>query len=80
MKHFLLEHGLVHQTSCPDTPQQNGIAERKNRTLLEITQALLIESNAPASFWPEAIATTIYLSNLSHQPSSFQTLTIQNSS
>lgn len=63
MKQFLSDHGIIHQTSCPDTPQQNGIAERKNRTLLKITRALLIESKAPASFWPEALATATYLTN-----------------
>ena len=63
IKEFLLDHGMLHQTSCLDTLQQNGITERKNRTLLEITRALLIESHALASFWPEAIATTTYLTN-----------------
>ena len=65
---------MLHQTSCPDTPQQNGIAEHKNRTLLEITQALLIESRAPASFWPEAIATATYLTNrLPSKPLQYKT-------
>ena len=36
MKQFFLDHGLIHQTSCPDTPQQNGVAEHQNRTLLEV--------------------------------------------
>ena len=40
---LLLDHGLVHQTSCPDTPQKNGIAERKNRSLLEISQLLRLK-------------------------------------
>ena len=34
---FLINHGIIHQSSCVDTPQQNGIAERKNRHLLEVT-------------------------------------------
>jgi transposase InsO family protein len=33
---FLSDHGILHQTSCPDTPPQNGVAERKNRHILEI--------------------------------------------
>ena len=37
MKQFFLDHGLVHHTSCLDTPQQNGVAKRKNRTLLDIS-------------------------------------------
>ncbi|XP_057523858.1 uncharacterized protein LOC130803672 [Amaranthus tricolor] len=50
MKHFFSDRGMIHQTSCPYTPQQNGVAERKNRTLLDITRAILLESNTPASF------------------------------
>ena len=63
MKQFISDHEMLRQTSCLDTPQQNGVAERKNRTLLEITRALLIESHTPASFWPEAVATTTYLTS-----------------
>ena len=38
---FMLQHGILHQTSCVDTPSQNGVAKRKNRHLLETAQALL---------------------------------------
>ena len=54
---------MIHQAFCPNTSQQNGVAERENRTLLEISRALLIESHAPAHFWPEAITTATYLTN-----------------
>ena len=47
MKKFFQEKGLIHQTTCAYTPEQNGVAERKNRTLLEMTRSLLIESKAP---------------------------------
>ena len=63
MQNFFREKGLVHQTTCPHTPEQNGVAERKNRYILEITRAFLIESKIPISFWPEAIATSVYLIN-----------------
>ena len=63
MKHFFLEHGLIHQTSCSDTPQQNGVAERKNRTLLDMARALMFDTHVPVHFWPEAIATATYLTN-----------------
>ena len=63
MKQFISYHGMLHQTSCPDTPQQNGVAKLKNRTLLEITRAFLLESNTHASYWPEAIAMATYLTN-----------------
>ncbi|XP_071729311.1 uncharacterized protein [Rutidosis leptorrhynchoides] len=63
MQQFCQEKGIIHQTSCAHTPEQNGVAERKNRIILEITRALLIESNVPRSFWPEALATATYLIN-----------------
>ncbi|KAJ9553092.1 hypothetical protein OSB04_017137 [Centaurea solstitialis] len=63
MKVFCQKRGIIHQTSCSHTPEQNGVAERKNRILLEITRALLIESKVPRSFWPEALATATYLIN-----------------
>ncbi|KAL9994189.1 putative RNA-directed DNA polymerase [Helianthus debilis subsp. tardiflorus] len=63
MKLFCQSKGIIHQTTCPHTPEQNGTVERKNRILLEITRALLIESQVPKSFWPEALATATYLIN-----------------
>ncbi|XP_071739944.1 uncharacterized protein [Rutidosis leptorrhynchoides] len=57
------EKGIIHQTTCAHTPEQNGVAERKNRILLEMTRALIIESKVPKSFWPEALATATYLIN-----------------
>ena len=63
MQDFFRKKGLVQQTSCAYTPEQNGVPERKNRYILEITRALLIESKIPKSFWPEAIATAVYLIN-----------------
>ncbi|KAL9995478.1 putative RNA-directed DNA polymerase [Helianthus debilis subsp. tardiflorus] len=63
MKQFLETKGIIHQTWCAHTPEQNGVVERKNRIILEITRALLIESQVPKSFWPEAVATATYLIN-----------------
>ena len=63
MKSFFQTKGIIHQTTCPHTPEQNGVAERKNRILLEITRALLIESQTPKFFWPEALVTAAYLIN-----------------
>lgn len=50
MKQFILEHGMIHQTTCPDTPQQNVVAERKNRILLEMSRALMFESHVLAQY------------------------------
>jgi hypothetical protein len=43
---LLLEKGILHQTSCPDTPQ-NGVAERKNRHLLEVARSVMFTMNVP---------------------------------
>ncbi|KAF3659003.1 Endoribonuclease Dicer -like protein 3b [Capsicum annuum] len=60
---FMTHQGIVHQTSCPYTPQQNGIAERKNRHLLETARTLLIEFHVPLQFWGDAVLTSCYLIN-----------------
>ena len=41
---YLLNHGIVHQSSCINTPQQNGIAERKNRHILEVAHSIMFAS------------------------------------
>jgi len=63
MQEFFRENGLIHQTSCPNTPQQNGVAERKNRKLLEMTQAMIFDAQVTTRFWPEVVATSAYLLN-----------------
>jgi hypothetical protein len=65
MRSFCAERGIVHQTSVPYTPQQNGSAERLNRTLEERMRALLIESGLRHDLWPEALQTAAYIRNLS---------------
>ena len=63
MSHYLSTHGILHQTSCVGTPQQNGVAERKNRDLLEKTRALMFHSNVPKKFWSQGVLTAAYLIN-----------------
>jgi transposase InsO family protein len=60
---FMSEQGILHQTSCPDTPQQNGVAERKNRHILEVARALMFTMNVPKFLWSEAVLTATYLIN-----------------
>jgi hypothetical protein len=62
---FLKEHGIVHQLTVPKTPEQNGVAERLNRTLVESARCMLSESKLPKRFWAEAINTASYLRNRS---------------
>ena len=60
---FLASKGIIHQRSCPFTPQQNGVAERKNRHLLDVVRTLLLESSVPSMFWVEALKTATHLIN-----------------
>ena len=54
---YLLSNGIVHQSTCVDTPQQNGVVEHKNIHLLEVALSLLFTSNIPKRFWGEAVLT-----------------------
>jgi hypothetical protein len=38
---YFCKHGIIYQTTCVDTPQKNGVAEQKNRHLLDITESLM---------------------------------------
>ncbi|XP_011014024.1 PREDICTED: uncharacterized protein LOC105117915 [Populus euphratica] len=50
--------GTIHQTSCTDTPKQNGVAERKHRHIVETTRSLLLSAFVPNEFWGEVVLTT----------------------
>nr|KAJ0188860.1 hypothetical protein LSAT_V11C900465450 [Lactuca sativa] len=63
MRDFYSREGIVLETTCPHTPQQNGVVERKHRHLLETASALRFEANLPKVFWGECILTTTYLIN-----------------
>ena len=60
---FMLQHGILHQTSCVNTPARNGVAERKNRHLLEIARALLFQKHVPKHFWANAVFTACFFIN-----------------
>uniref|UniRef100_A0A2N9EIQ9 Integrase catalytic domain-containing protein n=1 Tax=Fagus sylvatica TaxID=28930 RepID=A0A2N9EIQ9_FAGSY len=60
---YFQQHGLLHETSCSQTPQQNGVAERKNRHILETARALLLGAMVPSCHWGDAVATAVYLIN-----------------
>lgn len=60
---FMASLGIIHQSSCPHTPQQNGVTERKHRHLVDTARTLLINAHAPFKFWGDAILTACYLIN-----------------
>ncbi|GKA28543.1 retrovirus-related pol polyprotein from transposon TNT 1-94 [Tanacetum coccineum] len=65
LRDFYENVGIPHQTVIASTPQQNGIVERQNRTLVEAARTMLIVSKAPLFLWAEAINTACYTQNRS---------------
>ena len=60
---IMASHGILHQTSCAYTPQQNGTVERKNRYLIETTRTILIHGDVPQRFWGDVVLSACYLIN-----------------
>ncbi|GKB56413.1 retrovirus-related pol polyprotein from transposon TNT 1-94, partial [Tanacetum coccineum] len=56
-------HGLIHQRTTSYTPQQNGVAERKNRVLQDMINAMLVSANLPKNLWGEVLLTACHVSN-----------------
>ncbi|GJS97460.1 retrovirus-related pol polyprotein from transposon TNT 1-94 [Tanacetum coccineum] len=76
---FFKQEGIEHQTSTPRTPEQNGVVERRNRTLVEAARTMLSASKLPLFFWAEAIATACYTQNrsiiiLTHEKTAYHTV------
>ena len=62
---YLKDQGIIHETTAPYSPEQNGVSERANRTILERTKAILAESQLPKGLWMEIATTVVYLKNRS---------------
>ncbi|GKB98543.1 putative ribonuclease H-like domain-containing protein [Tanacetum coccineum] len=60
---FCKRKGIKREFSVARTPQQNGVAERKNRTLIEAARTMLADSKLPTTFWAEAVNTACYVQN-----------------
>ncbi|KAI3687113.1 hypothetical protein L1987_80804 [Smallanthus sonchifolius] len=63
MELFCLKKGIRHEFSASYTPQQNGVAERKNRTLIETARTMLSDAKLPVTFWAEAVNTACHVLN-----------------
>ena len=63
LREFLASEGIKHETSCPYTPQQNGLVERKIEDIVGKGRTLLIQASAPLNLWGFAVMTTIHLIN-----------------
>ncbi|GJT23692.1 putative ribonuclease H-like domain-containing protein [Tanacetum coccineum] len=63
MNQFCEIKGIKREFSVARTPQQNGVAERKNRTLIEAARTMLVDSKLPTTFWAEAVNTACYVLN-----------------
>ncbi|GKC62022.1 putative ribonuclease H-like domain-containing protein [Tanacetum coccineum] len=63
MHQFCERKGIKREFSVPRTPQKNGVAERKNRTLIEAARTMLADSKLPTTFWAEAVNTACYVQN-----------------
>ena len=62
-RELLALDGTLHQSSCTDTPEQNGVAERKHRHIVETARSILLSAYVPSDFWGEAVLTAVNLIN-----------------
>ncbi len=60
---FLCEYGIQRQTNVPYTPQQNGVVEQANRTIMECAKNMIHAQGLNLEFWAEAVNTTVYIKN-----------------
>ncbi|MCO5569701.1 hypothetical protein L7F22_023417 [Adiantum nelumboides] len=76
---YLREQDIRRQITCRYTPQQNGVAERKNRVIAKIARAMMNEMNMPLTYWDEAVYTAVHIMNQTptaaiHEISSYERL------
>ncbi|MCO5571668.1 hypothetical protein L7F22_025415 [Adiantum nelumboides] len=63
---YCKQHGIKRHLTTPHTPQQNGVAERKNRIIVEMARSMIKAKGLPDSFWAEAVNTAVYILNRSY--------------
>lgn len=65
-KNFLKQSGIIHQTTNPYTPEQNGVAERMNRRIVEMAKCMIFEADFSYKLWAEAVNLAVYIINRSY--------------
>ena len=60
---YLKKEGIKHELTIPKCPEQNGVAKRFNKTVVEMVQSMLVDSELSKSFWAEALVTATSLRN-----------------
>ena len=60
---FCTHHGIIHEITAPYTPQHNGLAERRNMTVMNMARCMLKEKHLPSDFWGEVVSITAYILN-----------------
>jgi len=68
MTNFFINKGIIHQTSCVNTPQQNSIVERKHGHLFNVARALMIESHLPKIYWSYSVIHVVHIINMLPTP------------
>jgi IS30 family transposase len=58
---FCNEQGIKHYTTTPYSPQQNGVVERRNQSVVEMARCMLKSKGVPTKYWEEAVTTAVYL-------------------
>lgn len=62
---YMADHGVHHQLMAPYSPQQNGVIERRNQTVVATTRSMMKAKGVPGRFWGEGVHTAVYLLNRS---------------
>ncbi|GAU17358.1 hypothetical protein TSUD_232340 [Trifolium subterraneum] len=64
-ENYCKDQGIIHEVTAPYTPQHNGLAERRNRSILDMARSMVKQKGLPHRFWGEAVSTTVYILNRS---------------